>query len=113
MRVRFRWVPVLAPGVRHNLYITAIDERLQDSHLPIVQDSRVGIRGRTANQNVVSPWGLLREGIGLHEPDRQRVDPDEESDVLVSYQTLVTEQRHLRGLCGGDDALGFVCVMRH
>src|SRR5260370_814797 len=69
--------------------------------------------GRTADQDVVSFGGLLREGKCLQVADCRSVNSDEESDVRVADQALVTQQRHLLGLGGFDDAHGFVRIMRH
>src|SRR5213078_3088718 len=96
-----------------NLDVATIYKRLQDSHLRIVQNCRVAIRRRTADQDVVPFPSSLGEEIGLLIADRGSVNPNKESDVRVADQALVTDQRHLPGLRSADDAHGFVGVVRY
>ena len=79
----------------------------------MVQNCRVAIRRRTADQDVVPFGSSLGEGIGLLVADCRSVNPNKESDVRVADQALVTDERHLPSLRSADDTHGFVGIMRY
>jgi len=49
-----------------------------------------GVRGRTADQHVVSLGRQLREGKCLQATDHRSIDTNKESDVWIAHEALVS-----------------------
>lgn len=110
--VGLRRAPFGNPDVGENSDVPAIDEGLQHFHLTRAHDFGIGIEWRAGEENVITLGSVSDQSFRLQDADGEKIESDVKVDVGILHEPVVTDDGHMAGMGGVDDAAGFLKVVR-